>query len=359
MVQSPPNLRRPWWHNWWPTPVTLTLPERARVALGAVLGLGLTAGLSHALATALGVPGLWLIAPMGASTVLVFCVATGPLAQPGPVLGGHCVAVCVGALCSFALGASLWAGPLAVGLAITAMLALRCLHPPAGGTALMMTLGGLTNPMLAVFPVAFNAVILVLAGTAYHRLTGHTYPNVAGRTPPVPSGPHSPTLEEELDAVLSRHNQVLDISRDELQSLLRQTQWQAYQHRLDRLRCADIMARPAITVLAHSPLPQALGLLHQHQIKALPVVDAQARLLGIVTRADIERCANNAPALVASVMTQPVRHAMADQRLTELLPLFASTGHHHLPVLDAQQQVVGVLTQSDLIAALSTAPAST
>ena len=32
--------------------------------------------------------------------------------------------------------------------------------------------------------------------------------------------------------------------------------------------------------------------------------------------------------------------------------VFSSTGHHHLPVIDADQRLVGILTQTDLVRAL-------
>lgn len=38
--------------------------------------------------------------------------------------------------------------------------------------------------------------------------------------------------------------------------------------------------------------------------------------------------------------------------MIELLPLLSKGGHHRLPVGDAQQHLVGILTQSDLVRAL-------
>jgi CBS domain-containing membrane protein len=36
----------------------------------------------------------------------------------------------------------------------------------------------------------------------------------------------------------------------------------------------------------------------------------------------------------------------------ELLPLFANDGHHHIPVLDAEERLAGMITEADLIAGL-------
>ena len=35
-----------------------------------------------------------------------------------------------------------------------------------------------------------------------------------------------------------------------------------------------------------------------------------------------------------------------------LVPIFANYGHHHIPVVDAHQKLVGMITQADLISGL-------
>ncbi|MCS4309216.1 CBS-domain-containing membrane protein [Rheinheimera pacifica] len=44
--------------------------------------------------------------------------------------------------------------------------------------------------------------------------------------------------------------------------------------------------------------------------------------------------------------------AYEDDHIVALVPMLSDQGLHHIPVLDAQQQLVGIITQSDLIAAL-------
>ena len=55
------------------------------------------------------------------------------------------------------------------------------------------------------------------------------------------------------------------------------------------------------------------------------------------------------PEAVGQIMTRQVRVASAAQRVTELVTLFSTEGHHHIPVIDGNQKLVGIITQSDLV----------
>ncbi|MED5620967.1 HPP family protein [Ideonella sp. BN130291] len=350
--------------------------ERWRVAVGAALGVAVTALLCRA-----GAPvSPWLVAPIGASAVLVFGVPASPFAQPWAVVGGNTLSALVGIACAGLFGGAPWVAGLAVGLAILTMFGLRCLHPPGGACALLAVMGGLHDPAFAAFPVLANSLLLVAGGMAYNLATGRRYPHGQQRAPAAAAAAgHRPVpgfSDADLDAVLARYNQVLDVSRDDLQALLEQAELQAYRRKLGGLRCADVMSREPLAVEYGTPLQQAWSLLRQHRIKALPVVDRARRVTGIVTLADFMRGAeldlhqgwserlralirpsttthSDKAEVVGQIMTRQVRVASADRPIGELVPLFAATGHHHIPIIDAEQRLVGILTQSDLVAALS------
>ena len=56
-------------------------------------------------------------------------------------------------------------------------------------------------------------------------------------------------------------------------------------------------------------------------------------------------------------VTRPrLRVASAERPIAELVPLFSATGHHHIPIVGEQALLVGILTQSDLVKALSHGP---
>ncbi len=370
----PSSLVLRWLREFLPGRMAVNARERWRVVLGTMAGVLVTALLCRALQPAhTGWP--WLVAPVGASAVLVFGMPATPMAQPWAVVGGNLLSALVGLLCVHAFGTAPWVGALAVGLAITVMFALRCLHPPGGASALMVVLAGVQDAHFLLFPMLANTLLVVGVGMAYNHATGRRYPH--GPRPPARAepAPRSVVSEADLDAVLARYNQVLDVSRDDLQALLAEAELQAYKRRMGTLRCADVMSREPLVVQFGTPLQEAWALLREHRIKALPVVDRARRVVGIVTLADFMRSAeleqhagwgarlralvtpsgslhSDKPEVVGQIMSRQVRVASADRPLGELVPLFAATGHHHIPIIDGEQRLVGILTQSDLVSAL-------
>jgi CBS domain-containing membrane protein len=47
-----------------------------------------------------------------------------------------------------------------------------------------------------------------------------------------------------------------------------------------------------------------------------------------------------------------VRTLSAATPIVELLALFAGRGHHHVPVVDGERRLAGIITQADLISGL-------
>lgn len=342
----------------WPEATAVTRREQWRAAIGALLGIALTGALSQWLGHD-SASGAWLIAPMGASAVLLFALPASPLTQPWSVIGGNTLSALLGLAMVQLLPDPHVAAGLTVAVALLLMFALRCLHPPGGAVALLTVLTRTQGWDFAFFPVMVNSALLVLMAVVYNRLTGRAYPHP--HAPQAQADPASLRLSsEDLDAALRRYDQVLDVDREDLQALLFEAQAHAQERSLGRLRCRDIMSRQLVTVGIETSVQEAQQLLEKHAIKALPVVDAQSHVIGILSRVDVFRhqnamAASEAPpssALVRQVMTRQVRVAREDTRLLDLLSLFSHEGHHHLPIVDEHQVLVGMVTQSDLIRAL-------
>lgn len=117
-----------------------------------------------------------LIAPFGATCVLVFGLPQSPLAQPRNVIGGHLISSAVGLASLHLLGATPISFGIGVGVAIAAMLLTRTTHPPAGADPIVVILAGASWQFLWM-PVLLGAVIIVGTGIVFHRIFSNSkYP---------------------------------------------------------------------------------------------------------------------------------------------------------------------------------------
>lgn len=193
--------------------------DRLVAVLGALVGIGLTALVCSHLP---GMEAALLVAPMGASAVLLFAVPSSPLAQPIPIIGGNVVSALVGVAVAQMLGHGALAAGVAVSSAILMMSVLRCLHPPGGACALLPVIGGpavfAQGYGYALLPVGINAAALVAVGLAFHRVSGHSYPHRAVKVPQ--PAPVERFTTDDIDAALAEAGESFDVSREDLAALL-------------------------------------------------------------------------------------------------------------------------------------------
>ena len=374
-----------WIKGFVPESFSVNYTERLRASIGAFIGIlftGLTTYLIEGDTAAIPL----LIAPMGASAVLLFAVPSSPLAQPWSIMGGNMLAAFIGITSAMWITNTFLAASVAVSVSIFIMFFLRCLHPPAGAVALITALGGSAvqaqGYSFVFLPVGLNSLLLLMAAILYNNLTKRQYPHLATKdtethlTKDAPPGKRFGFTADDLNEVLKEHNQVFDVSRDDLESLLHQTEMHAYRRRTGEISCAQIMSTDIISVEFGTELEEAWALLRTHKIKALPVIDRARRVIGIVTQINFMESANldvyegfevklkrfiqrtdslyaAKPEVVGQIMTSPAVTAEASMHIVELIPLMTSSGvHHHIPVVDENRKLVGIVTQSDLVAAL-------
>ncbi len=358
-----------WLRGFKPAPLPVSRREIWLGCLGAGLGLLGTEWLSlHAL----GQLNPWFIAPMGASAVLLFAVPASPLAQPWSIVGGNVVSALIGVLCARTLGHDGLAAGVAGAGAIAAMFALRCLHPPGGAVALTAVLGGPAISQLGfdyiVWPVAVNSALLLALALLFNNLMQRRYPHQPApqphphRTADLPPSARLGFSKEDLHAALVGQGELLDITEQDLDEILTRAQVQASRRKWGDVLCHDIMSRDVVSVGPRDSVDEAWARLALHKVKALPVVRKDGTLAGIVSLHDFF-VGHSAPdprkmpvmstaRYVADIMTRKVRVARPEQLMVDLVGLFSDGGLHHMPVVDEQLRVVGMITQSDVVAAL-------
>lgn len=133
------------------------------------------------------------------------------------------------------------------------------------------------------------------------------------------------------------------------------------------MRARDVMTSPVITVTPEVPVKEAAALLAAHGFTALPVVDDDRRLIGIVTEADVVRdrfssdprfastrheTRATAPNTVGEVMTRQVIGMGAGTDVATLARTMVDSHLRCIPIVDGGV-AVGVVTRRDLVRVLA------
>lgn len=120
----------------------------------------------------------FIMAPFGASCVILFAVSQSPLAQPKNVIFGHLLSAFIGLLFLQLLGNSAFVTALAVGCAIAAMQFFKCIHPPAGANPLVILLTANQKNYdysFLLFPVLSGSISLLIIAYVINNLLSKSH----------------------------------------------------------------------------------------------------------------------------------------------------------------------------------------
>lgn len=133
-----------------------------------VAGVGAIIGLSFIGAIAQSADTMMLIAPFGATAVLLFSAPNSPFSNPWNVFGGYFISSVIGAVVLTYTNAQ-WL-PIAIGLGLVIMLmhGFKVIHPPAGANFLIVTQGHLTLYLME--PLIIGLITLVIVGMSIQRI---------------------------------------------------------------------------------------------------------------------------------------------------------------------------------------------
>jgi len=325
------------------------------------------------------------VASLGAAAVLMFAAPNSPFSQPWPLVGSHLICALIGVICYQFIPHFSLAAALAVSLSIFFMYILRCLHPPGGAVALSVVLGGAEIQELGyhyiLSPVLINVVILLLLALLINNLVpGRSYPtnalsNLESKQKKL-GVQTSLYNQDDLETALSEIDSYIDISRADLHRIYRLAVSHANKRRIGDVNCSDIMTRNVLVFDYSTELEQAWINLHERKLKGAAVVDSFNRVIGVVTIRDFvsyvdikahqdiykrikkllkrtEGQISDKFEVVGQIMTTPAIVMEHDQHIIKLLDVFADQSFHHMPIVDEKKYLVGMVTRSDLMKALT------
>ena len=118
-----------------------------------------------------------------------------------------------------------------------------------------------------------------------------------------------------------------------------------------RMRLGDILGIETTCVRLDVRTDTVADLLVANGLRAVPVVDASRRLVGIVSKTDLLRksAARRRPTTVSDIMTPIVHGLPEDAPVAYAISLMAFEGLHEVPIVDSKSHVIGMITSTDVL----------
>jgi acetoin utilization protein AcuB len=119
---------------------------------------------------------------------------------------------------------------------------------------------------------------------------------------------------------------------------------------------SDYMSAAPVTVRSDEDYGHVAAIMDERDMHHLPVLDANDQVVGIVTKRDLQLAARfyrEAPVEIAEVMHTPVFTINEGALLVNAVQQMNEKRIGCLPVLGADDTVSGILTETDLLRALT------
>lgn len=351
-----------WLNTLKPNFKVLPFKDRVLCGLGALIGLAISSLISWHV---LGGFNAWYIAPMGASSVLLFAVPASPLAQPWNVVIGNTIAGVIGVSCALFIAEPTLAFSLAVALTIFLMMSTDSLHPPSGAVAITAVMGGESIHQLGYafvfYPVLLNSILLLIVAVIYNRMLGKQFPQVAqiNTRSKDPTPTQKVTIQpQDIKDALADQTELLDISEYDLQKIILKAQENANARQVGDYLCQDIMSKDVIFLHAEDDIHTALDKFKQVNLMSLPVVNVDNELVGTLALYEVVEWFKGSTDvhaswqyLVKQIMNLQVVTVQPQQPIQDLIPYFVERSFNYIPVVDGKK-IVGIISRADMIAAM-------
>lgn len=122
---------------------------------------------------------------------------------------------------------------------------------------------------------------------------------------------------------------------------------------MNTMPVCEVMSRPVVALRHNNTAREAALMLAESGYAALPVLDRDDRLTGVLTSGDLLR-AGELDDMVAAVMTTPAVSVPGSAAVAVAMTELVIHGLRSLPVVDADNHVIGMLSRGDVLRMLLT-----
>lgn len=114
----------------------------------------------------------------------------------------------------------------------------------------------------------------------------------------------------------------------------------------------DIMTAPVFSLKQEESLEEASFLISEKKFHHVPIVDNQNRLMGILSDRDLLKFRGDPQTEISEIMTKKVIAATPDTLLREVARALRDHRIHSLPIIDEAHELLGIITTTDILDAL-------
>jgi CBS domain-containing protein len=183
--------------------------------------------------------------------------------------------------------------------------------------------------------------------------------------------PDEEIREEDIKDALKEIGGTVDITVADLKKIFQIVRKLQEEKAPTRIRVSKIMTKAVVSITREADLATASRKLSENRISGMPVIDPAGRVLGVISEGDILSAAgmgehhtfkdilrkvlgepvakSKTASTVGDSMSSPAITISQDSEVSEAARVMSQKRIKRLPVVDSQNNVVGIVTKADIV----------